>query len=690
MISYLSHIGKTHDSLPPLPVRAAGKVSLNTPVGSCLDHLGRVWLADTAHNRLLVFDASLQHLLASFGQTGSAPGEFNMPFRLLAHPDKPWIYVTDMGNRRIQLLEYTPDLEITPLLTFGNQAPINLTGPNGLVFHDGQLCVADEFFEGADGESRLVVLDEEGHFIRDIRHIRYPDNSHEPLQLLWPQGLTLDQQGNIYIANTGFNTLVRCNWQGEAVPFAINGKAYLEGMELARDVSCIRQHLLVPGASANAIAVYDLNGRRQGSLQGFYAPIQITAGSEKDTLLITEPILASLQLHQVRLNDVKGGAALFTQVLNRVGDDRDQPGQLHFVTSAAGQPPAHPADDPLSPFPWVRQWLDTSQQQLETYTNRIQTPALPSWLSLSLSWQTEWLLRWQQSWLRIMLGERLDNPAHLLWLLDAGNYQLQASGSTRPDGARPVGMPLVPGSLGMTTLKTRHRLAGQLAPDKPLLVVCNYLTSLVTIYQYHPLLDELVPYRVFGSRGSQPWQLLSPQGISIDPVNQDILIADSGNHRIARWRLTRSGIAGLVDTFGTPGDGPGQFHTPSDVALDEQGHCYVTDQFNHRIQVFDARGQWLYSFGQPGYATEGDQFLLPTSLAYEQGHLVVSDLVNRAIKLFRPDGTFVASFAGFGADASKGQLWMPYLMHVRNGQIYLPDCALNRVNVYQLELESQP
>ncbi|MDR9467909.1 NHL repeat-containing protein [Marinospirillum sp.] len=688
MITYISHLGKVLDELPALPAPSRGQLSLNTPVGSCIDLFGHTWLADTAHNRLLVFDAELQQLLASYGHLGTQPGEFNMPFRLLSHPEKPWIYVTDMANQRIQILEYDQQLKIRPVSCFGNQIPSPLTGPNGIVFYQNKLCVADEFYEGAEGESRLVIFDDQGHYLREIKSITYPDQQQDDLDLLWPQGLSLDKQGNIYIANTGFNTLVRCDWEGQARPFSDNGKAYIDGLELTRDVACIDDYLLIPGGEANAIAVYGLDGKKLGRLRGFFAPIQITQAQQPDCLLITEPLLASLQLHRIDLSSLKSDSSRFTQVLASVGDDRDQPGQFHFVAATAGGLTAETGSTAAQPG-FMRGWLDQKQERMEDLISTWPTPALPSWLNLTISWQTDWLSRWQDSWWRLLLGEgKITDPKDQLWIVDSGNYQLQATSHSGPDSARPTSRPLIPGSLGIASLKTRRRLAGQLAPDVPLLVVCNYLTSLVTIYQYHPVLDQLVPYRVFGTKGSLPWQLDRPQGLTIDPLNQDILIADSGNHRIARWRLTLSGIAGLVEVFGKSGDGEGEFNTPSDLCMDDQGHCYVADQFNHRIQVFDGQGQWLRSFGEAGYATEGDRFLLPTSIACEQGHLIVSDLVNRAIKIFTLEGEFLDSFSGFGADPDQGQLWMPYLMQVKNNQVYLPDCALNRINIYQLNLGS--
>ena len=43
------------------------------------------------------------------------------------------------------------------------------------------------------------------------------------------------------------------------------------------------------------------------------------------------------------------------------------------------------------------------------------------------------------------------------------------------------------------------------------------------------------------------------------------------------------------------GDGPGRFAMPADVACDSKGRVYVADHMNDRIQVFDAKGQFVRS-----------------------------------------------------------------------------------------------
>lgn len=682
-IQFLASIGSVHTSLPTLPCTAFGNVSLNTPVGNCIDHFGHIWLADTAHNRLLVFDSDMEQVLATYGTTGDGEQQFNMPFRVCPHPDKNWIYVSDIGNRRIHILEYDKSLSIRSVKRFGDAPDIALKGPNGMALYQGELCVADEFYEGEGGASRLVVFSEDGEYRRAIHHI---ETDSEPLHFLWPQGMSLDDKGYLYIANTGFATVVRCDWQGKGVPFSASGRCYIDNLALARDVSVAQNRILIPGAEANTISVYDMDGRYQGALGGFFSPVQITAVHHSKRLLITEPFLASLQLHSVDLAQVSGGERVSSRVLTTVGDERDNPGQFHFITAVAGTVNAAAKAETSSPFKRMFEHWYTHQLTLqETWLKAFQPAAMPAWWNLAVSAQLEWVQRWQQTWIRVILNDKFDNPDKVLWMVDAGNFQLQASENGAQDSASPASLPLMPGSLGIVAYQPAQPLPGQLDADVPLIIVGNYLSGIVTIFQYDGRIGELVPYTSFGGMGRLPWQFNKPQGLAVDPLTNDIFIADSGNNRVARWRLHPSGIVGLVEVFGELGQGNGQFHTPTDVAVCDSGRLYITDQNNNRIQVFDNELNWQYSFGQPGYSINSDHFLLPTSIDYDNQHLFVSDLVNRAIKVFDVNGTFIDSFSGFGADTNKGQLWMPYLLHARDNHIYLPDCALNRINVYRFE-----
>jgi len=72
--------------------------------------------------------------------------------------------------------------------------------------------------------------------------------------------------------------------------------------------------------------------------------------------------------------------------------------------------------------------------------------------------------------------------------------------------------------------------------------------------------------------------------------NGDIYIADGyRNARVHRF----SADGQLKTSWGTPGKGPGQFHLPHSIALDDAGNLLIADRSNRRIQIFTPDGEYL-------------------------------------------------------------------------------------------------
>lgn len=77
--------------------------------------------------------------------------------------------------------------------------------------------------------------------------------------------------------------------------------------------------------------------------------------------------------------------------------------------------------------------------------------------------------------------------------------------------------------------------------------------------------------------------------IAWDPQGNGYISDGYINSRIAKVSPTGEWLA----SFGTPGDGPGQFNTPHSIAADAEGRIYVADRGNRRIQVIDGEGKVL-------------------------------------------------------------------------------------------------
>jgi DNA-binding beta-propeller fold protein YncE len=80
-----------------------------------------------------------------------------------------------------------------------------------------------------------------------------------------------------------------------------------------------------------------------------------------------------------------------------------------------------------------------------------------------------------------------------------------------------------------------------------------------------------------------------PTNLALAPTGEMYVPDGYGNARVHKFAADGR----LLFSWGEPGAGPGQFHLPHGVAVDEQGTVYVADRENSRIQLFDPQGGYL-------------------------------------------------------------------------------------------------
>ena len=61
------------------------------------------------------------------------------------------------------------------------------------------------------------------------------------------------------------------------------------------------------------------------------------------------------------------------------------------------------------------------------------------------------------------------------------------------------------------------------------------------------------------------------------------MVCDTLNHRVQVFELNGK----FIEKFGTIGSAIGKFNVPLSTAVLSDGRLVVTDQFNHRIQIFE-------------------------------------------------------------------------------------------------------
>lgn len=140
-----------------------------------------------------------------------------------------------------------------------------------------------------------------------------------------------------------------------------------------------------------------------------------------------------------------------------------------------------------------------------------------------------------------------------------------------------------------------------------------------------------------------------PNGMAIDAENRFLYVADTGLDQILVYDadtyklLRRLGTTGKEHTLTDPGN----FSKPTNVALDKDGNLYVSDTWNDRVEVFDADGNFIRTWGKNGDGP-GD-FARPKGIAIDcDGHVWVADAMLNRLQVFTPEGRLLLGMGGFG------------------------------------------
>jgi DNA-binding beta-propeller fold protein YncE len=227
-----------------------GSGEMHVPYGIDVDTAGNVWLADRANHRIQEFDSHGNFIL-KFGTKGSGLGQFDNPRHLVVDKERKYVYVADSKNNRIQKF-FTNGTYVT---SFGNGKPgsgpgefnlpttididssgdfyitergnervqkIDSNGKSLLMWGslgsgNNQFChmehlAIDKFDNvyvndpqsdpGCSMQPSIKKFDKFGHFITKIGTF-----GKEPGQLIDPEHLAIDYDGNIYVSDRGNNRI---------------------------------------------------------------------------------------------------------------------------------------------------------------------------------------------------------------------------------------------------------------------------------------------------------------------------------------------------------------------------------------------------------------------------------------------------------------------------------------------------
>jgi uncharacterized protein (TIGR03437 family) len=195
-----------------------------------------------------------------------------------------------------------------------------------------------------------------------------------------------------------------------------------------------------------------------------------------------------------------------------------------------------------------------------------------------------------------------------------------------------------------------------------------------------------------GSAGPSA-QLSSPMGLAVD-ASGNLYIADSQNAKVRR--VSSTGVISTAAGNGTPGFGGdgaaatgAQLNTPLGVVVDAAGNLFIADFSNNRVRKVTPAGtiSTVAGNGNSGYSGDGApatnaQLNTPTGVALDAaGNLYIADAGNNVIRVVTPSGTIstiagngTAGYSGDGGPAVKAQLVNPRAIAVDSaGNVYIAD-----------------
>lgn len=179
--------------------RESGK-PFNRPTDVAVsEKTGEVFISDGYGNSRIHRYSPDGKFIASFGESGTDPGQFSLPHNLALLDDEE-IVVCDRENHRVQV--FSLDGEFRREWRAHKAVAVEVVGSGA----DAQIYVAEQgpppVQQGvARLGNRVDVFSRDGELINRFGADHY---GQEPDQFLWPHSLGIDSRGDVYVAEVSF------------------------------------------------------------------------------------------------------------------------------------------------------------------------------------------------------------------------------------------------------------------------------------------------------------------------------------------------------------------------------------------------------------------------------------------------------------------------------------------------------
>lgn len=178
---------------------------------------------------------------------------------------------------------------------------------------------------------------------------------------------------------------------------------------------------------------------------------------------------------------------------------------------------------------------------------------------------------------------------------------------------------------------------------------------------------------MFGSFGDGPGQFHLPTDVAVNAAG-DIFVSEYGgndriNHFSPKWEF--------LGAFGGRESGPASMERPQCIRIAPDQSLWVCDSCHHRVCHFSAAGDLLLAFGKEGGGP--GEFSFPYNVdLLSDGSLVVCEYGNNRVQHFDTTGKYLGHWGTAGREP--GQLAYPWAIAVGDAdRLFIVDSGNNRV-----------
>jgi peptidylamidoglycolate lyase len=164
----------------------------------------------------------------------------------------------------------------------------------------------------------------------------------------------------------------------------------------------------------------------------------------------------------------------------------------------------------------------------------------------------------------------------------------------------------------------------------------------------------------------------------------DVAVMDDGSFFVSdgygNTRVVKFAADGTYQfEWGSPGSGPGEFNVPHGIAIGPDGHVYVADRGNARVQIFDPTGAYLGEWKSPdigrpwslAFDSHGDAFVV------DGGDQPKNPPDRARVVEVDPAGSVKSSFGSYGNQ--DGQMIYPHDIAIgADDAIYVVEVGIGR------------